>query len=175
MTHDLFENFIQKIDGNIQRIIITHTKENVYYATLEIKRDKNLVKMDARPSDSIVMALKFKAPIYVAKTLFEEASLSLGENREVDEKYGLTLQNLTPALAEYWSFESVEGVLVAGVRRQSRAEDDGLKVGDIIVELAGRPVTDSDSIRMILNQGAKTAEAKVYRKQLFVSITLQLE
>ena len=175
LTHDLFENFIQEIDGSIQRIIITHTKDNVYYATLVIKRNKKLIQMDARPSDSIVMALKFKAPIFVTKTLFEEASLSLGEQKEVEERYGLTVQDLTPELAEYWSFESAEGVLIAGVRQESRAEKDGLKVGDIIVELAGRPVVDMGSMRVILNSSDKSAKAKIYRQQLFLSITLQLE
>ncbi|KPJ77917.1 MAG: hypothetical protein AMJ54_05735 [Deltaproteobacteria bacterium SG8_13] len=175
LTHDLFENFIQEIDGSIQRIIITHTKDNVYYATLEVKRNKSLIKMDARPSDSIVMALKFNAPIFVSKQLFEEASLSLGEQKEVEEQYGLTVQDLTPELAEYWSFESSEGVLVAGVRRESRAEKDGMEVGDIIVELAGRPVADMNAMRVIMKEGEKTAKAKIFRKQLFLSITLQLQ
>ena len=175
LTHDLFENFIQKIDGRIERIIITHTRDNVYYATLVVQRNKSLIEMDARPSDSFVMALKFKAPIFVSKSLFEEASLSLGEQKEVEEKYGLTIQNLTPELAEYWSFESGAGVLVAGVRRESRAEKDGLKVGDIIVELGGRPVADRDAMRVILKEGATSAKAKIFRGQLFLSITLQLE
>ncbi len=175
LTHDLFENFIHKINGRIERIIITHTKDNVYYATLEVMRNNSLIKMDARPSDSIVMALKFKAPIFVSKTLFEEASLSLGEQKEVEEKYGLTVQDLTPELADYWSFEAGGGVLVAGVRGDSRAEADGMKVGDIIVELAGRPVVDTGSMRAIMQQSKKAAEARIFRKKLFLSITLQLQ
>ena len=174
MTHDLFESVIQKLDGSIQRIIITHTKDNVYYATLEVRRKKRLIKMDARPSDSIVMALKFDAPIFVSKDLFDEASLALGEQKAVEEKYGLTIQNLTPELAEYWAFESSEGVLVAGVRRESRAEKDGMEVGDIIVELGGRPVPDTDSMRVIMKESEKAAKARIYRKQLYLSITLQL-
>ena len=175
MTHDLFENFIQELDGSIQRIIITHTKDNVYYATLVVKRNKKLIQMDARPSDSIVMALKFKAPIFVTKTLFEEASLSLGEQKEVEERYGLTVQDLTPELAEYWSYKSSSGVLVAAVRSESRAEKDGMEVGDIIVELAGRPVADMVSMRTIMQQSEKAAKARIFRKQLFLTITLQLQ
>lgn len=175
MTHDLFEKFIQELDGSIQRIIITHTKDNVYYATLEVKRSKRLIQMDARPSDSIVMALKFNAPIFVSKVLFEEASLLLGEEKEVEERYGLTVQDLTPELAEYWSYKSSSGVLVAGVRRESRADKDGMEVGDIIVELAGRPVADMDAMRTIMQQSQKAAKAKIFRKQLFLTITLQLQ
>ena len=175
LTHDLFENFIQKIEGKIQRIIITHTKDNVYYATLEVKRNKRLIRMDARPSDSIVMALKFKAPIFVSKNLFEETSLSIGTPKEIEEKYGLTVQDLTPELAEYWSFDSSRGVLVAGVRQDSRADKDGLKVGDIIVELAGQPVADLNAMRVILEEGVKSSRAKIFREQLFLFITLDLE
>ena len=66
-------------------------------------------------------------------------------------------------------------VLVAGVRRLSRAEKDGMEVGDIIVELAGRPVADMKSMREIMKESEKPAKAKIFRRQLFLSITLQLQ
>jgi len=82
LTHDLLEAIIQKMNGKIRRVAVTHNKEGVYYATLTMEMGTTLLDIDARPSDSIVMALKFKAPVYVSKSLFSELSVPLTEPKE---------------------------------------------------------------------------------------------
>ena len=42
LTHDLLAGIIDKVDGKIQRVIITHVKNNVFYATLVIKKGGDL-------------------------------------------------------------------------------------------------------------------------------------
>ena len=74
LTHDLLENVIQITDGNIERIIITRVEENVFYATILIKQNGSVREIDARPSDSIVMALK--RPSRNAAYLWEFATRS---------------------------------------------------------------------------------------------------
>jgi len=69
LTHDLLAKIISQIGGNIHRVIITHSKDNVFYATLSVQKDDAHFEIDARPSDSIIMALKFDAPIFVNKNL----------------------------------------------------------------------------------------------------------
>ncbi|MDP3040390.1 MAG: bifunctional nuclease family protein, partial [Deltaproteobacteria bacterium] len=98
LTHDLLENIIRKTNGKVQRIVITHSKDGIYYATMVVEKEGTMVEIDARPSDSIVMALKFKAPIYVSKNLFREMAIPLGEQKEIEERYGLSIQELTPLL-----------------------------------------------------------------------------
>ena len=115
LAHDLLERIIRTSKGMIRRVIITHHKEGIYYATIEMERDGSLIEIDARPSDSIVMALKFNSPIYVTKKLFSEMAIPVGVRKEGDEHYGLTLQELTDNLAEYFSFGSTRGVLVSGI------------------------------------------------------------
>jgi bifunctional DNase/RNase len=172
LTHDLLERIIQKVDGKIHHIVITHVKENIYYATIVIEREDSLVEIDARPSDSIVMALKFKAPIFVSKTLFKDLSLPIGEHRAIEEEYGLTLQNLTPSLAKYLSYESNQGVLVSNVRKGSRAEKDGIETGDIVVEVDGQTIEDVMSMKDALAKIKMSANARIFRKTRFLSITL---
>ncbi len=58
LTHDLLEKVIHKIGGQVQRIIITHSKDGIYFATLIMKKNNVTLEFDARPSDSIVLALK---------------------------------------------------------------------------------------------------------------------
>jgi bifunctional DNase/RNase len=172
LTHDLLERIIKKADLRIERVIVTHIQKGVYYATLVIKKGSSDIEIDARPSDSIVMALKFNAPIFVSQRLFKEASVLLREKEKVEEGYGLTLQDLTPSLADAFDFESTHGVLVSGVKKQSRAERDGLERGDIIVEVGGRAVDNVNSMRGALTESEASVESRIFRKGQLISLTI---
>ena len=172
LTHDLLERVIKRANLGIERIIVTHIQKGVYYATLQIKEGSSVIEIDARPSDSIVMALKFNAPIFVSKKLFKKASVPLREHEGVEERYGLTLQDLTSSLARAFSFDSTRGVLVSDVRKQSSAERDGLERGDIIVEVGGRAVDDVSSMRSVFKEIKDPVEARIFRKAQIISITI---
>jgi len=172
LTHDLLERIIKKADLRVERVIVTHIQKGVYYATLVIKEGSTDIEIDARPSDSIVMALKFNAPIFVSERLFKEASVLLREKEKVEEGYGLTLQDLTPSLADAFDFESTHGVLVSGVKKQSRAERDGLERGDIIVEVGGRAVDNVNSMRGALTESEASVESRIFRKGQLISLTI---
>ena len=172
LTHDLLERVIKKANLRIRRIIVTHIQKGVYYATLMIEEGSTVIEIDARPSDSIVMALKFNAPIFVSKELFEEASVPLKEPGKVEEDYGVTLQNLTPSLAEAFSFGLTQGVLVSDVRKESRAERDGIERGDIVVEVGGEAVDGVTSMRNVLRGSKAPVEARIFRKSQLISITI---
>jgi bifunctional DNase/RNase len=175
LTHDLLEKIILKSNGEIRHIVITHSRENVYYATIVLQRQDNPVEIDARPSDALVMALKFNAPVYVARDLFEEMSLPLEARADREASYGLSLQALTPDLAKYLSYESNKGIMVSGVRKGSQADRDGLIAGDIIVEIDGRIAEDLPFFLQTLKEIQNPLEAKVYRNGRFISITVHPE
>jgi bifunctional DNase/RNase len=69
LTHDLCTNLIQELGGTLTRIQITRVSKNTYFAELHIERDGSLIRVDARPSDSIAIALRMDAPVYVADEL----------------------------------------------------------------------------------------------------------
>ena len=172
LTHDLLKKIILKSNGKIHHIVITHSRENVYYATIVLQRHDNPVEIDARPSDALVMALKFNAPVYVARDLFEEMSLPLETRTDRGGSYGLSLQALTPDLATYLSYESNKGIMVSGVRPGSQAEMDGLMAGDIIVEIGGRIAEDLPFFRQTLEEMKRPLKAKVYRNGRFIPVTV---
>ena len=172
LTHDLLERLIQKTHSKINKIIITHVKENTYYAVIELDIDGSSVRIDARPSDSIVMALKFKTPIFVSKKLFKEMAVALEEQPDISEKYGLSIQNLTPELSEYFSFGFTTGVLVTDVRNGSGAEKDGVKNGDIFISIENHDVEDVISFRKNIVQGQAPIKAKIFRNRQFLIIHL---
>ena len=64
LTHDLCKNLILGLGGSLKRVHITKVQNRTFYAELHIAVDGGMVHIDARPSDSIAIALRFSAPIY---------------------------------------------------------------------------------------------------------------
>ncbi len=172
LTHDLLEGIIRKANFRFKRVTITHLKEGTFHATIFLEKGGSPVEIDARPSDSIVMALKLGAPIFVAEKLFREMAVPLGDPKTAEEHYGLRFQELNPSLAQAFSYESTDGVLVSDVREGSSAEKDGIKRGDIIVELGGRAIGDVVSIKKTLEQEDVGLEARIFRRGHFLSLIL---
>ncbi len=77
LTHDLFASMLQGLGSELQRVLITKVVDNTYHAELIIKRNGEMVSIDARPSDSIAIALRAKAPIYAHDDLLEQASIEI--------------------------------------------------------------------------------------------------
>ena len=70
LTHDLFKNAIHAMGGTIDRVEITELKEQTFYARLHVMIGDKHIDLDARPSDSIALALKANCPIFVNEELF---------------------------------------------------------------------------------------------------------
>jgi bifunctional DNase/RNase len=71
-THDLVRSLIVGMGAQLRRVHITRVEKSTYYAELQIQRAETLVHIDARPSDSIAIALRLASPIYVADELLVE-------------------------------------------------------------------------------------------------------
>ncbi|MBN1225906.1 MAG: DegQ family serine endoprotease [Deltaproteobacteria bacterium] len=84
--------------------------------------------------------------------LKEEATAAGKIAPEKEEKLGLTVQELTPELAESLSIEDEEGVVVSGVTRGSPAYEAGLRRGDLILEIENEPVKDMGDYRRIIKK-----------------------
>jgi uncharacterized protein len=75
LTHDLLKQVIVGLGADLRKVIITQVKDNTYYAELHIYRGDAIVNIDARPSDSIAVALRLKAPIFTSEELLENTSV----------------------------------------------------------------------------------------------------
>ena len=76
-------------------------KENTYFAELHIHRDEHVVQVDARPSDSIAIALRLKSPIFTHEDLLEDTTIDSIEQADPPqtgdaEELRRYLQNLDP-------------------------------------------------------------------------------
>lgn len=72
MTHDLLKSVIVGLGAVVQRIRISSLKEKTYFAEVWLARADHVFQVDARPSDSIALALRVQAPIFTEDTLLED-------------------------------------------------------------------------------------------------------
>ena len=71
-THDLIRLLLERLDATIERIVIDDLWNETFYAKIGlVKAGGETMDIDARPSDAIAMALRFRAPIYMAETVLE--------------------------------------------------------------------------------------------------------
>jgi uncharacterized protein len=86
LTHDLLVAAVRGLGGRLKRVVISRVTDSTYYAELVIHRDGEVIKVDARPSDSIAVALRSEARIFANDTLLERASIETTEDEEVEGK-----------------------------------------------------------------------------------------
>jgi len=72
LTHDLIALVIEGFHAKVVRVVIADLRENTFFATLYIERDKDVMSIDARPSDTIAIALRTKAPVFVNEELLQQ-------------------------------------------------------------------------------------------------------
>jgi|CXWL01.1.fsa_nt_gi bifunctional DNase/RNase len=81
LTHDLLKRVIESLNGIVQRIEITDMRDQTFFAIIHIQMAGVDRQIDARPSDSIALALKTGASIFVNEELF---TMKLSEATESD-------------------------------------------------------------------------------------------
>ena len=97
MTHDLLREAIELLGGEIKRVVITDVKENVFFAAVEIEKEKKVINLDARPSDAIALAVRSHVPIYVSEVVMMQAKLVNAEkDAEETKKFKDFIQNMRP-------------------------------------------------------------------------------
>ena len=75
LTHDLLVSVVGGMGGTLQRVLITRVEKSTYFAELIIDRDGEVISVDARPSDSIALALRMKARIFADDSLLEQGTV----------------------------------------------------------------------------------------------------
>ena len=103
LTHDLLKQVIVGLGADLRKVIITQVKDNTYYAEMHIYRGDAVIQIDARPSDSIAIALRLHAPIFTSESLLELTSIDTGDGQTEAGPQALDpdslktyLQNLDP-------------------------------------------------------------------------------
>jgi len=83
LTHDLCVNLLSYSNVNLERVLITDFKDGIFYANLVINKDGEMVNVDARPSDSIALAIRLKIPVLISEKLLHD--ICIPEEEFLDE------------------------------------------------------------------------------------------
>lgn len=90
-------------------------------------------------------------------------------------RLGVSVENLTGQLGEYFGVKDGEGVLVRSVKKGSPADSGGLRAGDVIVRVDGEKVADSSDLRSALRgRRGKTFPIGIMRDKRETSVTVSL-
>lgn len=89
-THDLIADILLALGAKVERVIINDFSEGVYYARLIISaenelHERKIVELDARPSDSMAMAIQQHAPIYITCNVWDEVEDMSAVLRKAEE------------------------------------------------------------------------------------------
>lgn len=110
MTHDLFLDALTNLDARIDSMVITRSKGQMFFSELTINQAGRLIRLDARPSDAVSLALRQGAPLYIEEEVLDQASfpfLFKGEHQSEEElaEFKTFLDHLSPE-----DFEDIEGL-----------------------------------------------------------------
>jgi bifunctional DNase/RNase len=86
MTHDLLRNIIGALDHSISKVEVCDLKDNTFYALIHLMGPQGSQVIDSRPSDAIAVALRAKAPIFVAEKVLEESQSAMVPDQSQSEQ-----------------------------------------------------------------------------------------
>ena len=77
LTHDLISHILAGLGARVEKVVINDLKDDTYFARLYLVQEnelgRNVVEIDARPSDSMALALQHQCPILVARAVWDAA------------------------------------------------------------------------------------------------------
>jgi uncharacterized protein len=75
LTHDLIGSLLVGLGTKLDHVVVNDARDGTFFARILLRMEnelgKKIVELDARPSDSIVLALQQRRPIYVSRVVFE--------------------------------------------------------------------------------------------------------
>lgn len=79
MAYDLMVRLLETLDASVRQVAVTRLAEGTFYAEITLDTPTGGRIIDARPSDSVALAVRARAPIFVAEDVFEAAAMAAEE------------------------------------------------------------------------------------------------
>ena len=98
MTHDLIKTLLEQFNTGIKRVIVNDLQDSTYFARIVMEIEGKESEIDARPSDSVALALRFKAPIFVAEKVMQAALPNKEKIAEDAKKFKEFIEHVTPEM-----------------------------------------------------------------------------
>lgn len=116
LAHDLVKTILKSLGGDLDMVVIDSIQDSTYFATLHVRDQAGTVhEIDARPSDSIAIALRCGSPIYVSEEVFQVAAVEMpapedhGDTQENEDRFRAFVES-EMRLADFKKFVSEGGI-----------------------------------------------------------------
>lgn len=84
-THDLMVMVIENLGARVTRVVVSEMRDSVFYADLVLGTDDGEVRLSARPSDSIAVAVRTGAQVFADPDVLAEAGIEIEDESEEQE------------------------------------------------------------------------------------------
>ena len=119
LTHDLFRTLTLQLGTTLKQIVIYKAKDGVFYSYLYFDKEGEEIKIDARTSDAVALALRYKCPMYTTKDIMDIEHLhDMGEGKFSVPISSVSMQMLEEALQS--AIEKEEYELASQLRDEIR-------------------------------------------------------
>ena len=122
LTHDLFKKFAEQLGVDVIEVVITRFLDGVFYAMLVCKQGDDISMIDARPSDAIALAVRYRCPISVYETVMNEAGIEMEEVKDMDpsqEPEPMEGPDETPDTLENLTVEQLQKLLQMAIDEEN--------------------------------------------------------
>ena len=75
MTHDLLENMIGELGGEINKVVVCDLRDHTFFAMIHVNQDNETIEIDSRPSDALALVAGFNVPLFVEDRVFEQLQI----------------------------------------------------------------------------------------------------
>lgn len=97
LTHDLIVSILNTLDARVEKIVVSDLKDNSYFALIYIQQGGKAYAIDARPSDSLAVAVRLHCPIFIDQKVLDMCPEMQGPiTQDEVEKFKESLKTLTP-------------------------------------------------------------------------------
>ncbi len=141
LTHDLFKSFAESFDVKIKEVVVYNLVEGIFYSKIICDtKDGKEVEIDARTSDAIAIAVRFKCPVYTFEFILSSAGILLDDE---DLKEAESEQEEASEEPKEKSFKQMSEDELNVILDEAIAEEDYEKASKIRDELNRRKTDDN--------------------------------
>lgn len=117
LTHDLFVSFAKSLSVELQYVNIYKYEEGIFFSELVFKKGRKILRIDARTSDAIALAIRVNAPIFMNETIIDDVSFLMAADDGGEEE-------MEPFENQQNSFESMSSEELQNLLEEAVLNED---------------------------------------------------
>lgn len=121
LTHDLFTTSLNALGVHLIRILIYKAKDGIFYSYIYLKKNEEIIRIDARTSDAIALAVRAECPILIYESILEQECLRISDearnhSEEMEDDEELTGEEST---ASHSTSKTLEEALEQAIKDEN--------------------------------------------------------